>query len=120
MNMDAGKPKIVKKAWGQELWMANNQAENYCGKILTIDKGYKSSMHFHLSKHETFYVLKGSLAVHLFNLSEGEPLETVVINEGETYELDRVTAHQLEALEQLELIEISTFHRDEDSYRIYR
>jgi len=115
-----GVAKKVDKTWGHELWMANNEEENYCGKILHIEKGYKSSMHFHAEKHETFFILKGSLALHLWNLQKGCAKETVIVKEGETYELDRLTAHQLEALEELDIIEISTLHKDQDSYRLYR
>ena len=46
------KAKLVEKDWGHEIWMANNQSENYCGKILRINQGYNSSLHFHLDKHE--------------------------------------------------------------------
>lgn len=120
MNMDVIEPKIVEKPWGQELWMANNEKEDYCGKILTIAKGHKSSMHFHIDKHETFYLSKGKLAIHLHDFENGKHEETIILNEGEGYELNRVTAHQLEALENVELIEISTFHKDKDSKRLYR
>ena len=84
--------KKVEKEWGYELWLANNEEENYCGKILFIKKGYQGSMHFHSKKHETFYILE-----------------------------DRLKPHQLIAHEgDVKFIEISTFHRDSDSYRVWR
>ena len=33
-----GKAKKVDKEWGYELWLANNEEENYCGKLLYIKK----------------------------------------------------------------------------------
>ena len=53
--MSKRKAKVVEKDWGREIWMANNQEEDYCGKILQINQGYNTSLHFHLEKHETFY-----------------------------------------------------------------
>ncbi len=47
--------KKVNKVWGSEEWIVNNST--YCGKILNIKKGYRSSIHYHKNKHETFYLL---------------------------------------------------------------
>jgi len=49
--------KKVKKIWGSEEWLVNN--ELYCCKILNLKKGYRCSIHYHKDKDETFYVLKG-------------------------------------------------------------
>ncbi len=66
------KPKVVEKRWGSEIWFANSHVHDYCGKILKINKSDSSSMHYHLDKHETFYILKGTLVVHLINTDSGE------------------------------------------------
>ena len=50
--------KVVGKSWGTEEWFANNEVENYCGKILTILEGESTSMHYHADKHETFLFYK--------------------------------------------------------------
>ena len=114
------KAKFVEKEWGHEIWMVNNPAENYCGKILRIDQGYNSSLHFHLDKHETFYVTKGSLQVDLIDTIDGVKI-TKILNEGDTMAIDRGQPHQLTAYDgDVEFIEISTFHRDSDSKRIKR
>ena len=68
--------KKVDKDWGYELWLANNEQENYCGKILFIREGYKGSMHFHNEKHETFYILEGKLKVDEF-VTYTMPLEEI-------------------------------------------
>ena len=59
------KPKKVDKDWGFEIWLANNEKENYCGKILGIFEDKSTSMHYHVNKHETFYVLEGTLEVDM-------------------------------------------------------
>ena len=90
--------KKVEKDWGYELWLANNEAENYCGKILYIKEGYKGSMHFHSEKHETFYILEGKLRVDTLNTETAEK-SVDILNEGDTFVLDRLKPHQLIAHE---------------------
>ena len=123
------KPKKVKKTWGHELWLANNKEEDYCGKILHIKKGCSTSMHFHSKKHETFYVLSGSLRVEMINTLIGKNtdylrgfgLKCDLIKQGGTFEINRNEPHKLIAEKgAVEFIEISTFHEDGDSYRISR
>jgi len=114
------KPKIVAKDWGKEVWLVNNEQENYCSKILEINAGQKSSMHFHVIKHETFYVQQGILLVGFYDLRTMERSE-VEVRAGESLEIDRMQAHQLIAKDKnVVLLETSTFHREEDSYRVFR
>ena len=113
------KPKKVKKIWGHEVWLANNEAEDYCGKILHINAGHGSSMHYHMDKHETFYVLSGELELELLDTTDGEKT-LICIPEGEGYVIERGQPHQLSASIDTDIIEISTFHRDEDSHRLWR
>jgi oxalate decarboxylase/phosphoglucose isomerase-like protein (cupin superfamily) len=117
--------KKVKKTWGYELWLANNEEHNYCGKILHINKGHKSSIHYHEKKHETMYVLNGKLKLTLFEecpLGTGDP-ETMLIGStqeleaGESIEIKQLIPHQLIAAEDVDVIESSTFHMDSDSKR---
>tara|TARA_R100000742_G_C4268394_1_gene86753 strand:- start:367 stop:747 length:381 start_codon:yes stop_codon:yes gene_type:complete len=117
-----GKAKKVDKEWGYELWLANNEEENYCGKLLYIKKGHGSSMHYHSLKHETFYILRGRLELQLIDTQSTEK-SSVIMEEGDTFVLPRLLPHRLapaEGEEFVEFIEISTFHRDSDSYRVYR
>jgi len=115
-------PKKVEKRWGHEIWLANNMDEDYCGKILFIKKGHSTSMHYHIDKHETFYVLEGVLRVDMLwdrDNSEAPPF-TMTCKKGESMEMERERAHKLMAEdEDVTLIEISKFHRDEDSYRVF-
>lgn len=116
-----GKAKFVEKDWGSETWMANNELEDYCGKILHIKEGQSSSMHYHLDKHETFYILDGQLMVDLINTSDGTQYDPIIMSKGETLEIKRGQPHQLIAHEgDVTFFEVSTFHKDEDSYRIWK
>ncbi len=116
-------PKKVEKIWGHEIWLANNEKEDYCGKILFIKNGHNSSMHYHEDKHETFYVLEGTLRVDMLrdkDQPDAQPF-TMTCKQGESMEMDRQQAHMLMATQgDVTLIEISKLHRDEDSYRLYR
>ena len=114
------KPRKVDKRWGYELWLANNEDHDYCGKILHINEGGRSSMHFHLNKHETFYVLKGKLRIDLIDTISGDKFAREVC-EGESFEVPQGQPHQLFAYnESVEFVEISTFHDDADSKRVWR
>ena len=114
------KAKRVDKDWGYEIWMANNEKENYCGKILYIKFGHSTSMHFHQKKHETFYILEGALDIEIIDtITTDKYVKT--INEGEVFVLDRLMPHRLVPKGgDVKFVEISTFHEDSDSYRVYR
>lgn len=110
---------FVEKPWGSELWLVNDELNNYCGKILTIKKGHRFSMHFHDKKVETFYVLEGRLNVWLLDTRDASVHDGVLLKGG-CLDLDRLIPHEVEAVEDSQVIEFSTFHRDEDSFRVWR
>lgn len=61
-----------------EYWIANESAAGYCGKYLFVFDGQSCPRHSHRTKHETFFVIKGTLAVECggrrMELSEGKTL----------------------------------------------
>ena len=106
---------IVPKKWGNEVIIHNNK--NYCGKILHFHKDGKFSMHFHAEKIETWYVTKGQLILVWIDTKNAEKHENE-LNVGDIIEIQQFTPHQLYALEESEIVEVSTQHFEEDSYRI--
>ncbi len=100
--------KIVKKVWGEEIWMANT--EKYCGKKLILRKGKRCSMHYHKNKDETFYIDSGRV---LIEINE----EKNIMNAGQAVRIFPGTNHRFSGLEESIIIEISTHHEDSDSYR---
>ena len=104
--------------WGYELWLANNLENNYCGKILHVTAGHKFSMHFHVEKHETFYIMSGECKLHTIDTVSAKK-ETLNLTEGDVIEINRYTPHQIEALTEVDIIEISTYHKDSDSKRVW-
>lgn len=112
-NLDSD--SIVEKKWGREIILHND--ENYCGKLLQFNKGAKFSMHFHLKKVETFYVNKGKLVLKYIDTRDATTY-VKELNVGDVIEIEPSDPHQIFAEEDSEIIEISTQHFDDDSYRI--
>jgi len=109
--------EIVVKGWGKEIIFVNNP--EYCGKILCFDKGKKFSMHYHIQKKETWYVAKGKFLLHWIETENGI-YHSEYLNIGDVVTNERGEPHQVVALEDSELFEVSTKHYDEDSFRIWK
>jgi len=110
-------PEIVEKGWGREIIFVNN--DEYCGKLLCFEKGKKFSMHYHLQKKETWYVSKGKFILIWVETDKGiTHTEYLVL--GDTITNERGEPHQLIALEDSEVFEVSTKHYDEDSFRMWK
>ena len=77
-------------------------------------------MHFHVNKHETFYVERGTLTIRLLDTQTCN-VTNIKVKQGETFAIDRLQPHKLMAdHEPVRLVETSTFHEDTDSYRVWR
>ena len=48
-----------------EFWIANEQEHGYCGKFLFLFDGQTCPYHRHRQKHETFYVVNGSIRMRV-------------------------------------------------------
>ena len=105
----------VPKAWGEEIVIHND--DGYCGKLLRFRKGGKFSMHFHSVKVETWYVNYGKFVLSHIDTKTANMFNTPLFP-GDIVHVEANTPHQLEALEDSEIFEVSTPHMDEDSYRI--
>lgn len=115
LNKIIKKTEFIEKKWGGEVIITNN--EEYCGKILKFNKGSQFSMHFHVKKKETWMVVKGMLELILIDTTNAQKHHQY-INVGDVVEIDRYQPHQLYAIEDSEVFEVSTTHYDEDSYRV--
>jgi mannose-6-phosphate isomerase-like protein (cupin superfamily) len=109
--------EIVEKGWGKEIIFVNNP--EYCGKVLSFNKGKKFSMHYHVNKKETWYISKGKFILNWIESAKGIT-HSEYLNVGDVITNDRGEAHQVEALEDSDIFEVSTYHEDNDSYRIYK
>ena len=91
----------------------------YCGKLLKFKKGCKFSMHYQLIKDETWYVNEGEF---IYRWIDTETAETkiVALNKGDVVRQRVGQPHQLEALTDGVVFEVSTQHFNEDSYRVFK
>lgn len=107
----------VPKGWGHEIVFENN--ELYCGKLLCFHQGAKFSMHYHLIKDETWYVESGEFIYRYINTINADVVE-IKLKKGDTVRQRPGQPHQLEALTDGVIFEVSTQHFDSDSYRVWR
>lgn len=104
---------IVKKKWGTEYWIVNN--EDYCAKILEIKENWRTSYHYHKNKKETFFILKGKVFILL------KDKHGFFLKKGEVLDIERLQVHSImvdTGATDAQVLEISTHHDDEDSYRL--
>jgi len=106
------------KGWGYELWLVNN--EKYCGKRLIFHAGKRFSFHYHKKKHEHFYVVKGSFILRTSWEDDWAKADRITLVIGDVVEIPPGLRHQLVALQDSEIIEISTQHFEDDSFRVVR
>lgn len=102
--------KEVKKDWGKEIWIVNN--ELYCGKILVLNAGWTCSYHYHPIKTETFYCLHGQFILNV------DGVETGIDSSSEPITITAGTPHSFRSRIGARILEISTRHSDEDVVRI--
>lgn len=118
MKPDIVETKIIQKGWGYEIWMVNNN--QYCGKILHFTNNAKFSMHYHLIKDETWYIKDGTFVFRWIDTTNAE-IKEQILNQGDSIHIPKGLPHQLEAgIEGGEIIEISTEHFEDDSYRVFK
>lgn len=97
-------PRRVPKPWGEELIWA--LTDRYCGKILVIETGRRLSLQYHEQKDESIWVLSGRLLLHLEDDAGEMTSRELGPGEGARVEVGR--RHRYEALERVELLEVST------------
>lgn len=103
------------KGWGEEVWIASN--DKYCGKILRFKAGCRMSFHSHDIKSESWLVTQGKLKMTWYDLSNADEKERILVPM-DVVHIPRGNPHQLEALEDSEVFEVSDADRSWDNYRI--
>ena len=97
-----------KKLWGEEHWLAN---ADFCCKELILREGYRCSLHYHKVKDELFYIIKGKILLELNG-------ENIILIEGDWKRVKPMDIHRFSGIIDSIIIECSTHHKEEDSYRI--
>ena len=99
----------VKKDWGWEEWIVNN--DRYCSKRMLLNRGWQCSLHHHKIKHETFFIQSGKV---YFELGIG----MYILYPGDAIEIPVGINHRFGGIEDSVIFETSTHHDDSDSYRV--
>jgi quercetin dioxygenase-like cupin family protein len=100
---------ITEKAWGHERLIHNG---SYCMKLLVYTKRVASSLHYHVTKHESFYVASGKY------LLENDLGRTQMLNPGDAVVLGPGMHHRIRCLEPGTIVEASTHDDPNDCVRL--
>lgn len=98
----------VPKPWGHETIWA--RTDTYVGKILHIKAGEALSVQYHNVKDETVYLLSGNL---IYRIWENDTPKDVDLKIGEAYRITPGTIHQMEAVTDCDILEVSTPQLDD-------
>ena len=107
--MTVAETRRVPKPWGHELIWAHT--ERYVGKVLVIEAGKRLSLQRHEVKDESIYVLSGRLRL-LLEDDAGE-VRTEELGPGDHRRVETGRIHRYEAIERVELMEVSTPELDD-------
>ena len=102
-------PRRVPKPWGQELIWA--LTDRYCGKVITIETGRRLSLQYHERKDEAILVTAGRLRLLLEDATGRDVVRE--LGAGESVHVPARRRHRYEAIERVELIEVSTPELDD-------
>ena len=100
--------KTVPKPWGHETIWAHT--DRYVGKILHIKAGQALSVQYHDRKDETVHLLKGEL---VYRVQVSDALEDMRLKTGESFRITPGTIHQMEAVTDCDVLEVSTPELDD-------
>ena len=98
----------VDKPWGYELHWA--KTERYVGKVLHIEAGHALSLQYHNRKDETIYVQRGRM---MFEIQQDGELKKHEVKTGERFHVTPGTVHRMTAIEDCDVVEVSTPELDD-------
>lgn len=92
-----------------EYWITNDEEAGYCGKYMFLFDGQSCPMHRHKDKHETFFIVKGTVKM----IYDGKELE---MKPGDILPVERWKYHSFTGKGPCLLLEISTPCFVDDNY----
>ncbi len=119
MNISDFKEYIhVPKIWGVEIWLTNS--DKYCAKFLILKDGYQCSLHRHLVKDETFFVIEGTITIEIQTGTSQKFKMAVILKPGENYHIPVGVFHRFSTQGHgpATILEVSTKHDDMDVERL--
>lgn len=119
MNLEDFKGYVhVPKIWGEEIWLTN--IPMYCAKFLALKDGYQCSLHRHLQKTETFFVLEGAVNLEVQSGADQKLLSVTRLEAGDNYHIPVGVFHRFSTARPggAIILEVSTRHDDLDVERL--
>ena len=101
-------PRRVEKPWGYELIWA--ETDQYVGKILHVNAGEALSLQYHETKDETIYLYAGKM---LFEIERDGELTKQEMQPGDSVHVTPGTVHRMIAIEDCDVLEVSTPELDD-------
>jgi quercetin dioxygenase-like cupin family protein len=106
---DSGNAVVrVEKPWGYELHWA--KTDRYVGKILHVNAGHALSLQYHNVKDETIYLYSGRLS---YEIEISGTLTTREMRPGDSVHVSPKTVHRMTAIEDCDVLEVSTPELDD-------
>ena len=106
--MNSGDAIRVEKPWGYELHWA--KTAQYVGKVLHVAAGHSLSLQYHNEKEETILLWSGRLR---FELRDNGKVRKWEMKPGETVHVRPKMVHRMTAVEDCDIIEVSTPQLDD-------
>jgi mannose-6-phosphate isomerase len=98
----------IEKPWGYELHWA--KTDRYVGKILHVTAGHALSLQYHNKKDETMYLYSGKM---IFETEEDGQLVKREMTPGDSVHISPKTVHRITAVEDCDVLEVSTPELDD-------
>lgn len=99
-----------------EFWIANENAAGYCGKFLFLFNGQTCPFHYHKVKHETFFIVKGTIRMVTEKLPLVTDHEDRQMHAGDLLVMPPGTGHCFTAIGPALVLEVSMPSVPMDSY----
>jgi mannose-6-phosphate isomerase len=100
-------PTRVEKPWGYELHWA--KTDRYVGKLIHVNAGHALSLQYHNQKDETIFLWSGRM---LFEIGPPGSLNDALVKRemkvGEAVHITPKTVHRMTAIEDCDILEVST------------
>ena len=106
--MGSGDVTRVEKPWGYELRWA--KTDRYVGKVIHVTAGHALSLQYHNEKDETILLWAGRLR---FELRDGDDIRDWEMKPGERVHVRPKMVHRMTAVEDCDIIEVSTPELDD-------
>jgi mannose-6-phosphate isomerase-like protein (cupin superfamily) len=101
----------LQKYWGSIQTIFQNSS--LVLKMISMNKNTQSSLEYHVSKDEYYYLIKGKLKIGM-RIGRAQNISKI-LNEGELFYIPRGLMHMRIALEDCTILEWSNVDNDEDS-----